>query len=85
MIGEPRTSDWQFKPLLNAWHYLNAGSDRFVITTASQLENIGKLPNHVEVVARTPYFLRNEELILLGTRPSLAQTPADLQVTNELR
>ncbi len=86
MLGSPRTKDWEFKPFVNAWQFLNASSDRFVITTASQLEQIGTLPSHVEIVARTPYFMRNDELILLGTRVSTARaTPEDPTTTPDLR
>ena len=67
MVGQPRTKDWQTKPFWNAWQYLRQGPDRYVITTARHLEQIGTLPDHVVVLARTSYFLQNEELILLGT------------------
>ncbi len=67
MVGRPRTNDWQIKPYWNVWQYLSQSPDRYVITTVGQLEQIGTLPDRVMVLARTPYFLRNEELVLLGT------------------
>lgn len=73
MLGSPRTADWQFKPLLNVWHFLEDGPDRFVITTDKRLKKIGPLPPHVEVIARSPRFLRDEELVLLAPRATVAQ------------
>ena len=74
MLGAPRTSDWQVKPSLNAWHYLRAAPDRFVITSAQHLGRIGKLPEHVVEITRTPYFLQDDELVLLGARQPAAHT-----------
>jgi len=79
MLGAPRTADWQFKPLLNVWHFLQDGSDRFVITTAERLRRIGPLPPHVEVIARAPCFLRDEELVILAPRPTMAQKPVSTE------
>jgi 4-amino-4-deoxy-L-arabinose transferase-like glycosyltransferase len=59
---------WQSKPTLNVWHYLNEGPNRFVITTSSHLSKLSQLPPEVEVISRTPYFLRDDELVLLGHR-----------------
>ncbi len=66
-LGPSRTKDWQTKPYLHAWKYLAANPNRFVITTARHVQQIGKLPDHVVVLARTPYFLQDEELVLLGS------------------
>ncbi|MGM0488248.1 MAG: ArnT family glycosyltransferase [Planctomycetota bacterium] len=76
-LGPPRTADWQFKPRLNVWHYLQAGADRFAITTVSQLEQMEPLPAHVEVIARAPRFLRDDDLVLLGSRPRIADRPTE--------
>lgn len=73
ILGPPRTATWQFKPRLNVWHYLQAGPDCFAITTVSQLEQLGPLPPHVEIIARAPRFLRDDELVLLASRPRLAR------------
>ncbi len=67
MVGQIPEHDWQPKPQWNVWKYLEGGGDRFVITTAGQLQQLGPLPPHVSEVARTSYFLQNEELVLLGT------------------
>lgn len=77
MLGTPRTEDWQFKPIRNAWHFLESGSDRFIITTASHLAQIGSLPADVEVIARSPYFLRDDELVLIARRTSFVAETAE--------
>ncbi len=78
MLGAAHTKDWQFKPFLNMWQYLAESPNRFVITTASQLQQLGPLPAHIQVVARTPYFLRgDEELVMLAPRNLVARQPED--------
>jgi hypothetical protein len=84
-LGAQRTKDWQFKPLLNAWRFLDKSDHHFIITAASVIDRIGDLPSHVEVVARTPYFLRNDELLLLATRPAVARGTSDLPRNTDLR
>jgi hypothetical protein len=76
IIGKPRSRDWEVKPLVNCWHFLGAGPDRFVITTATHLKQLGPLPPHVEVVSRAPYFLKDEELVLLSSHAMIAHRPA---------
>ena len=69
---DQRRGPWDNKPLQDAWQFLNGGSHHFVITTASMLEQLNQLPPGVEVVSRAPYFLRDDELVLLGNRGPLA-------------
>jgi 4-amino-4-deoxy-L-arabinose transferase-like glycosyltransferase len=60
----------ELKPVWNAWQYLTASADRFLITTEEHLEAVGGPPPHVRAVARIPYFLQNDTLILLAARPA---------------
>jgi 4-amino-4-deoxy-L-arabinose transferase-like glycosyltransferase len=55
----------QVKPAWHAWQYLAGGPHRFLITTDEHLKTIGGLPPGVREVARTPYFLQDDTLILL--------------------
>jgi 4-amino-4-deoxy-L-arabinose transferase-like glycosyltransferase len=52
----------------NVWQFLRGGSDRLAITTASQLAQLDYVPDDIVELARTPYFLRRDALVLLGTR-----------------
>jgi 4-amino-4-deoxy-L-arabinose transferase-like glycosyltransferase len=78
--GVARTKIWQPKPLINIWHFLGESPDRFVITTGQILDRLGPLPENVEVLAETPYFLKRERLVLLSTndgRHKLAERRRD--------
>lgn len=61
------------KPVWDAWQFLSAGPERLAITTASQLAQFGPLPEGIVELARTPYFLERDELILLGTAAANTQ------------
>jgi 4-amino-4-deoxy-L-arabinose transferase-like glycosyltransferase len=74
MSGTPPKGDWQPKPSWNAWDYLSQSPDHYAITSAQYLKSIGGLPSDVEVLARTPYFLQDDMLLLLAARASVAQT-----------
>ncbi|MBM4094620.1 MAG: hypothetical protein FJ276_35220 [Planctomycetes bacterium] len=65
-LGAARVRDWEPRPLTHAWHYLRETPDRFVITTRQLLDRIGTLPDGIEVVAETEYFLRSDRLVLLA-------------------
>jgi 4-amino-4-deoxy-L-arabinose transferase-like glycosyltransferase len=60
--------------------FFSRGSDAFVITTRERLEEVqDALPDTVRVLAEVPYFMRNQQLVLLGHANALAdermQTP----------
>jgi 4-amino-4-deoxy-L-arabinose transferase-like glycosyltransferase len=75
MPGVRPTQDWRTKPARDVWRYLSASPSRYAITSEQYLRSIGRLPDGVRILARTPYFLQDDTLVLLGTGPSLAQTP----------
>lgn len=73
------------KPVWNAWQYLAAGPHRFLITTAEHLESIGGPPPNVREIARAPYFLQDDTLILLTAGgPAMASATQD-DLTREPR
>ncbi|MHB8861771.1 MAG: ArnT family glycosyltransferase [Pirellulaceae bacterium] len=76
MLGTLPTRHWQTKPAWNVWRYLDASPHRYAITSQEHLRSIGGLPPQVQVLARTPYFLQDDTLLLLGTRPCCAQSAA---------
>ncbi len=80
--GARSPRDWQAKPARDVWGYLSVSPHRYAITSEQYLRSIGRLPDGVQVVARTPYFLQDDTLVLLGTGPSLARTPPRPQNEN---
>lgn len=62
-----------------AVEFLTASHDRFVITTDARLRDFWTtLPPDVVLLARVPYFLKDEQLVLIGR----ARTPADIAITH---
>ncbi len=62
--------------------FFSRGSDVFVITTRERLEELqAALPDTVRVLAEAPYFMRNQQLVLLGHANALA----DERMQNPLR
>jgi 4-amino-4-deoxy-L-arabinose transferase-like glycosyltransferase len=56
------------KPAQDAWQYLRQRPQRFAITSQLYVQSLGGLPEGIVVVTRTPYFLRNDTLLLLAAR-----------------
>ena len=75
MLGPPPKGDWQPKPSWNVWHYLSQSPDHYAITSEQYVKSIGGLRGDVEVLARTPYFLQHDTLLLLAARTTVAQAP----------
>ncbi|MBW3599503.1 MAG: glycosyltransferase family 39 protein [Planctomycetes bacterium] len=59
-----------------------AGEDAFVITTRRRLGEIAAdLPPHTYLVAEAPYFMKDEQLVVLSrSRPSFADRPAAAKI-----
>jgi 4-amino-4-deoxy-L-arabinose transferase-like glycosyltransferase len=70
ILGQARTKDWQEKPLLNLWNYAAGGSDNYIITTEQYLRRVGQIPDGAEIIAEVPYFLQQEQLLLLRCGPA---------------
>ena len=64
------------KPPIAAWSYLRQSPDRFAITTEEFLAQLGELPDDIKIVARTDYFLKGEQLVLLGSNQHARQSTA---------
>jgi len=61
-----------------------ANPDAFVVTTDARYEQLkAELPADVRIVARTDYFLRRKQLLLLtrGPAPSVTERPAPAHST----
>jgi 4-amino-4-deoxy-L-arabinose transferase-like glycosyltransferase len=56
------------KPAQDAWQYLREQPRRYAITSQGYLQSVGGPPEGIEIVARTPYFLRSDTLLLLAAR-----------------
>jgi 4-amino-4-deoxy-L-arabinose transferase-like glycosyltransferase len=55
--------------------YLASGEDRFVITTREVLvDRKIELPEGVQILAEAPYFMRTEQLVVLGRRKAPLET-----------
>jgi 4-amino-4-deoxy-L-arabinose transferase-like glycosyltransferase len=66
---EPATArGWECKPTWDIWRYLRESPNRYAITSQRYLESVGGLCDDVQVLARTPYFLQNDTLLLLSAR-----------------
>lgn len=62
--------DGRKRPPVDARSFLAQSQDAYIITTDQFLHTLlAALPPDVEVVARAPNFLRNEQLCLIGRRP----------------
>ncbi len=65
------------KPAISVRGYLEQGPDHFVITTDRVIQQIGPLPRHVKVLAKTKGFLKKLQLVLLGWDEEAQVTMAD--------
>ncbi len=76
-----RRHAWTPKPTYDVWQYLSQSADRYAITSQRYLDSVGGLRGDVQVLARTPYFLQNDMLLLLARRDAgqglATRRPAD--------
>lgn len=69
-----RGDDWHRRPKPHAHEFLAGNRDRFVVTTKSRLPALEPLPAEVGVVAELPYFLKRDQLIVIGRRDRETKT-----------
>ena len=64
---------WLPKPRMNVEQFLSQNGHHYVVTTESRLDELqDQADDALSEVARIPYFLNNENLVLLTLSPSLA-------------
>ena len=64
---------WLPKPRMNVEQFLSQNGHHYVVTTESRLDELqDQAGDALSEVARIPYFLNNENLVLLTLSPSLA-------------
>ncbi|MCH7729273.1 MAG: hypothetical protein IH991_22745, partial [Planctomycetes bacterium] len=64
---DTRTKPWKPKPRTDIQTFLANSPDAFIITTKDRLDSLKPyLPRDVVVLAAVPYFLKNQQLVLLG-------------------
>lgn len=89
--GEPapngvRTADWQPLPRLAPEALSNEPREWLVVVPAGHLEELqGRLGGPSEVLAQTPDFLRERELVLLRCSPASVETAAGRDQTSTQR
>lgn len=61
--------DWKPKPRMSVEQFLSQGGNHYLVTTDTQLPDLQKQAGGVlSEVARVPYFLNDEDLVLLTTQ-----------------
>ncbi len=61
--------DWKPKPRMSVQQFLSQGGNHYVVTTDTQLPELQRQAGGVlSEVARVPYFLNDEDLVLLTTQ-----------------
>lgn len=80
-----RSGVWPVKPHVNVWQFLNERPDRYVITTERIFTQLPSVPSDVQVVARAPYFMRGDRLVLLARRVEVAGVAADQAMQRDVR
>ena len=80
--SSPTGKPLRAKPTVDAESFLNGGPNRFAIVpenkVAELLEELDGRVVGLNEVARIPFFMRGEDLILLSTNPHVAQSAAEI-------
>ena len=72
-ISRDPDRSWLPKPRMNVEQFLSQNGHHYVVTTESRLDELqDQADDALSEVARIPYFLNNENLVLLTLSPSLA-------------
>lgn len=79
--GRPQDQYWSRRRSTTPARFLQMAPGRRIITTAEKWETLrGQLPGEVDVLSRVPYFLHDQDLVVIGTRqPHIARSPNDTE------
>ncbi len=67
-----RSRDWHPYPRPPVDRFLDQNPQAMLITTRDHLKRLGSMGDQLEVVAEAPYFLKDQELVLLRRRSGMA-------------
>jgi 4-amino-4-deoxy-L-arabinose transferase-like glycosyltransferase len=81
-----RNGSWVIEPEIRVRDFLEQSPNACIITTDEHLAKLRRLvPNHFDVVAEAPYFLRRRQLVVVGPTNIPQQTTATAPAKGRLR